>query len=62
MSNFERITAEANITDPTHPNYDSDMDIIVAGTTKTYREMILAGFNPNNPEDMEAFKTNTHQN
>jgi hypothetical protein len=55
MTNFERITAEAKIVDKSDPNYNTDMDIIVPGTTKPYREMILAGFDPNNSVQAQRF-------
>jgi hypothetical protein len=55
MDNFARITEEARITDPTNPNFNSDMNIIIAGTTKSYREMILAGFDPNSTDACDAF-------
>jgi len=55
LVNFERITAEANITDKEDPNYNTDMDVIFPGTQSTYRDMILAGFNPNDAEDQDAF-------
>lgn len=56
LVNFERITEEAHITDPKDPRYNSDDDMIVAGTTKTYRDMILAGLDPNYEENFETFR------
>lgn len=47
-TNRERIQREAAITDPSHPDYNSDNDITLpGGNGKTYRDAILAGFDPN---------------
>lgn len=56
MTNFERLTNEAKLTNKTDPAYNTDMDIIVPGTTKTYRDMILAGFDPNADFSYEDFR------
>lgn len=54
-TNWERLQREAQNTDPTHPDFNSDMDITVPGIPKTYRDLINAGIDPNNPGAVEAF-------
>lgn len=54
-TNQQRLLREASITDPAHPDYNTDMDIIVAGTTKTYRDLTLAGVDVNDPAAFDAF-------
>lgn len=57
MSNTERITKEANTTDTTSPDFNPDMDITIAGCNgKTYRDLILAGFDPNDHDDLDEFR------
>ena len=55
MTNWERLQREAEVTDKNSPEYNSDMDIIVAGTQSTYRDMIKAGFDPNGEANFEAY-------
>ena len=52
MTNFERLQREAQITDPADPNFNSDMDVIVAFTRRPYRDAINEGIDPN---DSKAF-------
>ena len=54
-TNIERLQREAGVTDPGHPDYNSDLDSIVPATTKTYRQLITAGVDPNDEGAVEAF-------
>ncbi|WP_018185861.1 hypothetical protein [Microbacterium sp. 77mftsu3.1] len=54
-TNAERLHREALITDPGHRDYNSDMDIIVAGTTKTYRDLALDGVYSNDNGEVDAW-------
>lgn len=54
-TNFERLQREAGITDPTDPDFNSDMDIIVPAITKSYRDLINAGIDPNDESAVETF-------
>lgn len=54
-TNMQRLQREAEITDPTHPDYNSDLDIIIPATTKTYRELIRSGIDPNDTDARDAF-------
>lgn len=54
-TNIERLRREAGITDPTHPDYNSDLDIIVPAITKSYRQLINDGIDPNDEAAVEAY-------
>lgn len=54
-TNVERLQREAGVTDPEHPDYNSDLDSIVPATTKTYRQLILDGIDPNDADAVEAY-------
>lgn len=55
MDNLQRLLVMAKIVDKADPDYNTDMDIIVPGTTKTYRDMILAGYDATSEEAHNAF-------
>lgn len=54
-TNLERLQREAGITDPEHPDYNSDLDIIVPAITKSYRQLIVACIDPNDADAVDAF-------
>lgn len=54
-TNVERLQREAGVTDPEHPDYNSDLDSIVPATTKTYRQLIHDGIDPNDADAVEAY-------
>jgi hypothetical protein len=54
-TNFERLQREAEITDAADPHYNSDLDIILPGTTATSRDVIRAGIDPNDEPSREAY-------
>lgn len=54
-TNFERLQREARVTDAAAPDYNSDLDVIVAATTKSYRQLVAAGIDPNDPDAVDAF-------
>ena len=56
-TNFQRLQREAANTDPTHPDFNSDLDIIVPGITKSYRDMLNAGIDPNDETARDGWVT-----
>ena len=49
-TNFERLRREAEITDPSDPLFNSDLDIIYPGSRLSGRDIIRAGIDPNDEE------------
>lgn len=56
-TNAERLQREAGITDPEHPNFNSDLDIVVPAITKSYRQLINDGIDINNADAVDAYVT-----
>lgn len=61
-SNFGNLLKKAKNLNRKDKKYDSKMDIIVPSTSKTYREMILEGFDPNDPVSAQAFLNREQKN
>lgn len=53
--NFGRLVKEAKIYDRRDPKYNPDMDSIVPGTQRPYRDAILDGVDPNIPGALEEW-------
>jgi len=54
-TNRERLAREAAITDPNHPDFNSDMDWIIPGTTKRLRDAINAGVDTDDRDAYDAY-------
>ncbi|MCG2807670.1 MAG: hypothetical protein L6413_05310 [Coriobacteriia bacterium] len=54
-TNFERLQREALITDPGAPGFNPDLDWILPGTRKSYRDLVGAGIDPNDTVARDAF-------
>lgn len=54
-TNLERLQREARVTDPTKPGYNSDLDVIVPAITKSYRQLINDGIDPNDEDAVDAY-------
>ncbi|MBN9214654.1 MAG: hypothetical protein J0J04_07560 [Microbacterium sp.] len=49
-TNWERLQREAVVVDPSDPAFNSDLDMVIPATNKTYRDMIRMGIDPNDED------------